>query len=80
MIVEQGPTDESTLESWLDEFDDVLDLVQDAVVGDRPSSGGRPPKAGVRPYEIIQEERLDIERLNADKRLICACSIHYKLV
>jgi hypothetical protein len=69
MIVEASPTDDPNIELWLTAFDSVLDTVQTLAVDN-----------GLVPVEITQEDRLDIERLNNDRRLICVCNILYKLI
>jgi hypothetical protein len=68
MIVPQSPTDTDAIETRLNAFDAIMDLVQST------------PINGVLPFEITQDERFDIERLNNDKRLVCVSNINYKLI
>lgn len=68
MIVAQSPTDAPGIEAWLDVFDAVLNSVEGI------SANGKLP------YEILQEDRFDVDRLNNDKRLICKAIISYKLI
>jgi len=68
MITPVAPTDFALIDDWLGTYDTILDSVESIEA------------AGNLPYEIMQEEQIDRDRLNNDKRLVCNSIINYKLI
>lgn len=65
---EAGENEEKFIDRWLDDFDAVIELVSNTAIFDNL------------PVEVIQDERYDIEKFNGGKRLVCWCSVVYKLI
>lgn len=61
-------TAEQFIDSWLDSFDTMKELIKQEDI------------LGLKAVSIEQDDRFDREALHESKRLICNCTVAYKLI